>query len=360
VIIESLTSDVELIVTIFSSSAERSLLKLIEEVESINSSSLIWAGFSPMEGEWLSTLRKLKPDIWVTLRYEAWPDLWASLARLQIPTVIIGATDRSSLRWARRICKFLCLGKLPSLHLLTVSESDRKNLEQFFGLTVPILSVGDPRWDQMHRRSLRRSPRVNMLLKAFEKKPRPWGVIGSAWRSDLEFLGESVFKLPGTLWLVPHEVDGKAYDDIERFLRRKMISFEKTKNRFFSLASSPDKPSAKVILVNETGILAELYEKADWAYVGGGFERGVHSTLEPAFFGLPIAIGPKRADTFPEVAELMNQGQIQILEDASKRTKWLDFIRQNQFLNSRKLWLDQVQARTGATRRVLNYLKQIQ
>ena len=48
-----------------------------------------------------------------------------------------------------------------------------------------------------------------------------------------------------------------------------------------------------VIVVDRVGILADLYALADAAFVGGGFHRaGLHSVLEPAVFGAPIAIGP--------------------------------------------------------------------
>ena len=41
------------------------------------------------------------------------------------------------------------------------------------------------------------------------------------------------------------------------------------------------------------GILADLYALADVAFVGGGYHRaGLHSVLEPAVFGVPVAVGP--------------------------------------------------------------------
>src|SRR5437870_6115090 len=48
-----------------------------------------------------------------------------------------------------------------------------------------------------------------------------------------------------------------------------------------------------VIVVDRVGILADLYALGDTAFVGGGFHRaGLHSVLEPAVFGVPIAFGP--------------------------------------------------------------------
>ena len=51
------------------------------------------------------------------------------------------------------------------------------------------------------------------------------------------------------------------------------------------------------MLVDEYGILADLYAVAHAAYVGGGFhDAGLHSLLEPAAFGAPVLIGPMHTD----------------------------------------------------------------
>jgi 3-deoxy-D-manno-octulosonic-acid transferase len=51
--------------------------------------------------------------------------------------------------------------------------------------------------------------------------------------------------------------------------------------------------SGPVIVVDRVGILADLYALADVAFVGGGYHRaGLHSVLEPAVFGVPVAVGP--------------------------------------------------------------------
>ena len=42
------------------------------------------------------------------------------------------------------------------------------------------------------------------------------------------------------------------------------------------------------------GVLAALYGAGSMAYVGGGFGRaGLHSVLEPAAWGVPVAFGPR-------------------------------------------------------------------
>jgi 3-deoxy-D-manno-octulosonic-acid transferase len=68
----------------------------------------------------------------------------------------------------------------------------------------------------------------------------------------------------------------------------------------------PD-PAPRVTIVDTVGVLAEAYELADVAYVGGSFSTGVHSVIEPAIAGLPVLFGPVHANSF-EALELLAAG----------------------------------------------------
>jgi 3-deoxy-D-manno-octulosonic-acid transferase len=51
---------------------------------------------------------------------------------------------------------------------------------------------------------------------------------------------------------------------------------------------------ADVVIIDRTGVLGDVYALADAAFVGGGFHAaGLHSVIEPAAFGVPVAYGPK-------------------------------------------------------------------
>ncbi len=58
------------------------------------------------------------------------------------------------------------------------------------------------------------------------------------------------------------------------------------------------------LIVDSIGMLSSLYQYADIAYIGGGFGAGIHNTLEPAAFGLPIVFG-KKYQKFNEAVELV-------------------------------------------------------
>ena len=56
-------------------------------------------------------------------------------------------------------------------------------------------------------------------------------------------------------------------------------------------------------------MLTKIYSYANVAYVGGGFATGLHNTMEPAVFGIPIIIGPQFGG-FKEAEDLVNEGGI--------------------------------------------------
>ena len=50
--------------------------------------------------------------------------------------------------------------------------------------------------------------------------------------------------------------------------------------------------NSRVIIIDEVGILADLYLYSDIAYVGAGFGAGVHSVMEPAVYNNAMSFGP--------------------------------------------------------------------
>src|SRR5690606_32708410 len=69
----------------------------------------------------------------------------------------------------------------------------------------------------------------------------------------------------------------------------------------------------QVLILDTIGLLSKVYSYANIAYVGGGAGKtGLHNTLEPAVFSVPIIIG-KHYNRFPEAKEMIkNKGMFSI------------------------------------------------
>lgn len=291
------------VVTVFSLSGAPGLKKWQESLEPWQREQVLYAGLSPMEGDWEGALKRLVPKLFVSVKYEAWPELWASLSRAGIPLFVVGARARASLRFARWFVPLLG-EKLPSLRLWAFDESEEAPLKRLFAAAA-VRSGADPRWDRIASRLERKSARVAELIRKHRHAPRPWGVLGSVWPRDLERLKGSLSNSAGTLWVVPHKVDPESLREVRAALER-----------------HPPAVCDRAILITEMGVLLELYEHADWAFVGGGFAHGLHSTMEPALAGVPIVGGPKNAWRFAEVRFLERSGQLQLIARAADFTRW--------------------------------------
>ena len=343
----------EVIVTVLSESASDHLRRMREAL-AVTRCKACFVGYAPWEGEWLEALRKLKPSLFVTAKYEAWPDLWMSLAETRVPLVVVGAKWRRSLDVAKRACRWMNSG-LPSLSFLTVMDAEQEDLKKEFP-DATIIATGEPRWDRVQERVQRGSPEARSLIERMEAAPRPWGILGSIWESDLSVWQESISKMPGTLWLVPHQVDPIHLSKVENWLSGQGIRYLKSS----SLARFERTSARQCILVDEMGFLSELYAVADWAYVGGGFGAGVHSTIEPAIHGIPIACGTKSAWKFAEIDQLSSAGQLTLVPEKRDLVLWSHRIASNGVaVSERTRWKELCQGRMNATRRVTSELEKL-
>ena len=340
----------ELLVTILSESAHSSLKKLRGQLG--KQGQLIFAGYAPWEGQWISAFDCFHPSLFVTAKYEAWPDLWISLAEKNIPLAIVSVKARKSLRIAKIFCHVL-LGSLPRLFLFPCLRSDLGPLKALFP-EAHVEVAGEPRWDRVYSRSRGVQPRVSELIQKHQDLPKPWGVIGSAWLADLQFLEPALSKVSGTLWVVPHKIDDTHCNEIEAYLKEHHFDVIRT-------SKSCDKTNTSTktcIFVDELGFLSELYSVVSWAFVGGGFGAGVHSTIEPAIHGIPLAVGPAGSEKFSEIQELTQSGQLSILRNETELLQWLSLMERVDS-SQRQKWMSDGLERRGAAQKIFTAIENL-
>jgi 3-deoxy-D-manno-octulosonic-acid transferase len=124
---------------------------------------------------------------------------------------------------------------------------------------------------------------------------RPTVVAGSTWPSDEQVLLDAWREVrrdihDARLIIAPHEPNPEHLTPIETWAASSHLSLA----RLGAAGAS----TADVILVDRIGVLGDLYSLATAAFVGGGFHgAGLHSVLEPAAFGVPVAFGPRHANS---------------------------------------------------------------
>ena len=60
-----------------------------------------------------------------------------------------------------------------------------------------------------------------------------------------------------------------------------------------------------VLILNTMGMLSRSYSYANLAYVGGGFNDGIHNILEPAVFYIPVSFFGSDFHKFNEAVDLI-------------------------------------------------------
>jgi 3-deoxy-D-manno-octulosonic-acid transferase len=125
---------------------------------------------------------------------------------------------------------------------------------------------------------------------------------------------------------------------------------------FTWLSKSEGPPETDIIVVDSIGLLSSLYALGKVAYVGGGFSKGIHNTLEPIAHGKAVIFGP-RYSIFPEAIESIEKGfGFSIHGSNDLRLQLEHLLHDEELLEKRKLALEYIEQFKGATDVISDYL----
>ena len=234
-------------------------------------------------------LAALEPDLLVFAKLDVWPELSTRAATTGAQVAIVAATvspGSARLRWPARW--LLEAGYQVITAAAAISPEDATRLARLGVPAERIQVLGDPRFDSVAERV--RAVKPDESLRQFGQGS-PTMVAGSTWAPDEEVLLGAFAHLYRTrpdvrLILVPHEPTPAHLDALDR--RASSLGLPIPVR--LSNAHGP----VPLLVVDRIGLLATLYGSGTMAYVGGGFgTAGLHSVLEPAAWGLPVAFGPR-------------------------------------------------------------------
>jgi len=311
----------QLAYTFFSPSAERLARTLPADV----------ADYLPLDRpvDVAAVLDALKPTALVFSKLDVWPELTLAAARRGVKLGLISATvapHSSRLRWPTRGWAEPAYRALDRIG--TISEEDGRRLEQLGARRSALEVTGDTRYDSVAERAERfdrtRDPFARLAIA-------PAGtftvVAGSTWPADeavvLPAFQDLLAQVPNSrLVLAPHEPNPDHLAGITQLAAK--LGLPRPIRLSQVAHTSPAPPP--VIVVDRVGILADLYALADVAFVGGGYHRaGLHSVLEPAVFGVPVAVGPHWQMSRDATLLLQRGGAIALASDGrhALHSQWL-------------------------------------
>jgi len=268
--------------------------------------------YVPIESfrSWKVFYEKIQPSLLVIAKHDVWPaQVWAA-EKQNIPTYLINASlSQSSSRTNIIVKKFLASVYQSIDKIYTISEEDAERFRAVYGLSN-VKYLGDTKYDQVvYRKKI--AERQKILPPGWLKSEKCI-VCGSIWPEDAAHLFpaiEEILKMTQgwKIILVPHEPEKTYIDKInERFSKWGTQKFSTRHNI----------KNEKVLIVDEIGYLAGLYYYADIAYVGGSFKQGIHNSMEPAIFGIPVIYGPVHKNSFEAIQLANGNGGIVVRNQA--------------------------------------------
>lgn len=232
----------------------------------------------------------IKPTAIVFSKLDVWPVLVEQAASRGVMTALLSATVPESSKRRSGVALMALREAYAALDVVgAIAPADAERLLDMGVRGDRITITGDTRYDQVWTKANTASAERDALMARYAD-PRPTLVAGSTWRSDEERLLPAWVQvrrmLPAArLIIAPHELTPSAIDRIEKWAAKERLTLSRT--------SEATARATEVVLVDQYGILGDLYALATAAYVGGGFhDAGLHSMLEPAAFGAPVLIGP--------------------------------------------------------------------
>lgn len=239
----------------------------------------------------------VNPKIVFFVKYEFWFNYLDQLHRANIPLFLVSAIFRpdqyffkSYGGWARRaLHKFT--------HFFVQDESSKQLLNRFDLHNITI--SGDTRFDRVA--DVAAHPKDIPVAATFSSGAMVI-VAGSTWDTDDQLLTELASKHNGfKLIIAPHEIE-------EEKIERLVNAFGGPPNALrFSKAASADPTESRVLIIDNIGQLSSIYRYGQIAYIGGGFGKGIHNTLEAAAYGMPVIFGPNY-HKFKEAKKLIELG----------------------------------------------------
>lgn len=281
----------------------------------------------------------VRPEAAIFVKYDYWLNYLAELRRREIRTYIFSSLFRPDSvffrPWGGAFRR-----ALQTFDTIFVQNNESKRLLAGIGFDNVVVA-GDTRFDRAA--ALPSQAARYPLIERFKGDKRLF-IVGSSWRPDEDILIPFINNHPEIKFIVaPHEME-------EPRIERLMSECRCGAVRYSRCDENSDVASAHLMIVDVIGILNQLYQYAEWCYIGGGFGVCIHNTQEPATYGMPIAFGPKY-HKFKEACDMIALGACRSVTTTAELEEWFAPLEADEELRLRtaRKAADYIAANKGAT-----------
>ena len=251
----------------------------------------------------------VQPKLVFFVKYEFWYFYLITLQQKKIPYYLIAGVFRPNQLFFKPYGKWY-FKAIQGFEKIFLIDAPSLAIARKHDLQQAILT-GDPRIDRVAAIA-KNAPPIHEL-QTFKGNKQLF-ILGSAheqdWQVFFDFLKNIQTKDYFDQWrfmIAPHEITDTQLSKITEHSPLPVLRYT------HCTTPQPVAPSALFVL-DTIGQLSAAYQYGAIAFIGGGFDTGIHNILEPAAFGLPILFGP-RYQKFQEAKDLIEQGGAVVVLD---------------------------------------------
>ena len=280
----------------------------------------------------------VRPEFVIFVKYEFWNNYISQLYENKIPLYLISAIFRPGQHFFKWYGSFF-RQILKKFEIIFVQDNKSHDLLSGIGIRN-VIAAGDTRFDRVVQ--LTGTARDIPQIEQFRKNEKLF-LAGSSWKQDEEIISRYINNFPDKMkWVfAPHEIDKANIDRLVRLFNVSVVRFSEF---------NEDSSEARVLIIDNIGMLSSAYRYAYISAIGGGFGKGIHNILEPACWGIPVIFGP-RYKKFREAVELKASGGAKSFVTYTDFEQIMsDWLTGSELYNaSAKVAGDYVRQHTGAT-----------
>ena len=292
-------------------------------------------------------IEAVNPTVAIFVKYEFWYHYAKVLKHRNIPLISISSIFRPDQLFFKPYGGFY-RSILFNYDFFFVQNDRSVSLLKSIGIKRCVIA-GDTRFDRV-------SAVVNEggeipIAKKF-KADQKTIVVGSCWPEDFEALTPMINEGHMKFIIAPHEISEAFLQTIERSVQVKSIRY--------SNASNAELENYQVLLIDNVGMLSRLYQYGEFAFVGGGYGKGLHNILEAACYGVPIFFGNRNYQKFQEAIDLINRGgAFEVGDYVNLKEKFEMVMVPATFLLACEVTRAYVEENLGATEKIIEYCRKL-
>jgi len=289
----------------------------------------------------------IHPRMAIFVKYDFWYNYLRALYQKEVTVYFISSVFRPGQhyfqwygRWFRQ--------QLGRVTWFFVQDGNSANLLRSFGINH-VTVAGDTRFDRVFSIAERRQPFP--LVEKFCAGKKVF-IGGSTWKEDEGVILPLIPNLAAQMKfiLAPHDTSRERIESLTSRIKQPYLLYSEINEQNLS--------GKDVLIVDSVGILAQLYQYATLAFIGGGFGVGIHNIQEPVTFGVPVFFGP-HYHKFKEATDLVKLGgAFSVTTSQGLEKKTIEILANpDQYEQISGICRHYVDVNRGATPMILDFIK---